>query len=157
MKKDLAARPLVTFWLGATEYAFDAFDVTEMTAGASVTPIPRTSGGVAGVTAWRGQTIPVVNLRSVLKVEGRAPDEKMRLLVLGRPGPFGVLVDRGGQVLRPGNCGEVELDEDHPGGTGLLGIVRTQRGFLRVLDAAAVLAAGGEIFASKPAAKGLVP
>lgn len=123
---------VVTFWLGEQEYAFEVTDVVEMTAHPLVTRVPGAPARFAGVTNWRGKTIPVLDLRTHLKLPDRPPDVKRRILVLDRPGPFAVLVERPGRILaasatRP--YGATTTDPDDP-----IRLVRAESGLVRILD-----------------------
>jgi chemotaxis signal transduction protein len=134
----------VTFWLADTEYAFDVSDVVEMVPVPSVTPVPGVVERVAGVTNWRGRTIPVLDLRTLLKVEDRAPDVKKRLLVLSRPGPWGALIERPGRIVpasasEPVDSSRPETDRDAVARPRL---VRTEEGLVQVLDAAQLIGNG---------------
>ena len=91
---------LVTFRVGDSLYGFDVGDVVEVAATGEITPVPGTSERVAGVTSWRGRTIPVLRLAEDLKREAAGPDQKCRLLVLSRPGAFAIRVDAPGQIVR---------------------------------------------------------
>jgi chemotaxis signal transduction protein len=123
---------LVTFWLGDQEYAFEVTDVVEMTASPLVTRVPGAPARFAGVTNWRGRTIPVLNLRARLKLPDRPPDVKKRILVLDRPGPFGVLVERPGRILAASAThpyGATMTKPDDP-----IRLVRAEDGLVRILD-----------------------
>ena len=138
---------LVTFELGEGWYAFDVADVVEVARPGPLTPLPGTSDCLAGVVAWRGRTIPVLELGALLKLEGASPDVKRKLIVLGRPSPFGVLVDRPGDLLDPTGTEDVEMPAGRPtDGIGkTLTIVRAELGLVRVLDPEGILEASPEL------------
>lgn len=130
--------PLVTFTLAGIRYAFEVREVVEVTGAVPVAPVPRTADRVVGVTAWRGKTIPVLDPRPRLKREARKPDVMSRILVVGRPSPFGVLIDDPGRVLRATDVHAVETHGPASGDPGVR-LVRTPEGVVRVLDPEAVL------------------
>jgi purine-binding chemotaxis protein CheW len=140
--KPRRSAPLVTFWLGAQEFAFDVFDVVEMKPVAHLTRLPGAPARVAGVTAWRGKTIPVIALGALLKLAGGAPDVKKRLLVLARPGAFAVLVDRPGRILAPERLVPVEVSPADREAKEIMALARTDRGLLRLLDPSLVIGGG---------------
>ena len=123
---------VVTFWLGSEEYGFPVTEVVEMTPAASVTRVPGAPPRVAGITTWRGRTIPVLDLRAHLKLEDSPPDVKSRLLVLDRPGPFAVLVERPGRILTTGEIRPVESPAR--GSEDAFTLMQTEDGLVRVLD-----------------------
>lgn len=131
--------PLVTFTRDGVRYAFEVPDVIEVTALVPVTPVPRTGPRLLGVTSWRGRTIPVVDPRGHLKREAAKPDVKSRILVVGRPSPFGVAIDEPGRLLRSPDRHPVEsVGREGPAAPGVR-LVRTAEGLVRVLDPEAVL------------------
>jgi chemotaxis signal transduction protein len=121
----------VTFSLDGATYAFDVDDVVEVAVTGDVTPVPGTSERVAGVTSWRGRTIPVLRIRADLKRTDDTSDQRCRLIVLRRPEPFAVRVDSPGQILRDwAAVSEPTPDADRE--TRLL--VRRGEELVRVLD-----------------------
>jgi purine-binding chemotaxis protein CheW len=130
---------LVSFTLGGTRYAFAVADVVEVTAVVPVTPIPGAAARLVGVTAWRGRTIPVLDPRRNLKRDGPKPDVVSRILVVGRPSPFGVLIDAPGRVLRPADLRPIDpgdsAERRHSGPK----LASAADGVVRLLDPEAVL------------------
>lgn len=143
---------LVTFWLESNEYAFDVDDVIEMTPVSLMTRLPGASDRVAGVTAWRGKTIPVIELGSILKLTDRSPDVKKKLLVLGRPGPFSVLIDRPGRILQADRAGPVSMSSSPDESREVMELYRTDLGLLRVLDPVRLIGSGQDLLARSPQA-----
>jgi chemotaxis signal transduction protein len=130
---------LVTFTLAGTRYAFAVADVVEVTAVVPVTPVPGTAARLVGVTAWRGRTIPVLDPRRNLKREGPEPDVLSRILVVGRPSPFGVLMDAPGRVLRPADLRPIQSGEPAEGRGSVPKLASAADGLVRLLDPEAVL------------------
>ncbi len=136
-----AASSLVTFWLSGSEFAVDVSDVIELTSVFGMTPVPRTASRLAGVTTWRGRTIPVIDPGALLKLEDGPPDVMKRLLVLARPEPFGVLIDRPGRIVPPSGSTPVEVagsDSDREG-LGRPRLVRADGALVQVLEAERLL------------------
>ena len=131
--------PVVTFRLGGACYGFPLGDVVEVTVAVPVTPVPGTTCRLVGVTAWRGRTIPVLDPRPHLKREARESDVVSRILVVGRPSPFGVRIDDPGRVLRPSELHPLEPGDSEAHGAPALALVRTADGMVRLLDAVEVL------------------
>lgn len=138
---------VVTFRWGGADYAFEIADVVEVTPLADLTPLPGSSPRVAGVTTWRGRTIPVIDLAALLKPEEEAPDLRKRLLVLGRPGHFGVLIDEPGRVLSLPGIPEPGLPggDSRRGGRWESSVVRGRHGSVSVLDPERVLGSSREL------------
>jgi purine-binding chemotaxis protein CheW len=135
---------LVTFQLQNELFAFDVRDVEEVLATREVTRLPGMAAHVVGVASWRGGTIPVVQLTLLLKPGEAPPDLKRRMLVLRRPGPIGVLIDRPGRVLAPGEWATVSRptgEDADPSGEGIR-LVKTSEGIVRVLDPGLITGVG---------------
>lgn len=131
---------IVTFRLDGKEYGLDVQDVVEVTSARPVTPLPGTSDRVVGVTTWRGKTVPVLDPRRRLKRRAPAPELRSRLLVVGRPGPFALLIGEPGRVLPRGDLRPIErvgIDAERDGDG--VSIVATPGGLVRVLDPARIL------------------
>lgn len=134
-----AAGPLVTFMVDGIRFALAVSDVIELTPLRNVTPVPATADRVAGVTAWRGKTIPVIDLRRYLKRPEPEPDVKSRLLIVGRPAPFGILIGEPGRILRESDRSAVDVADESDRSPESLSLIRTPEGVVRVLDPAQVL------------------
>lgn len=91
---------LVTFDVAGQWYALPVEAVVEVATGASLTRVPGGGDGLAGVTSWRGRTIPVFRLEGDLKPADAAPDLECRVLILRDPGPCALRIDRPGEILR---------------------------------------------------------
>ena len=130
----------MTFWLGDTEFGIDVADVVEVAPEPPVTPVPRTAGVVRGVANWRGKPIAVLDLGALLKRSDPPPDVKGKLLVLRRPAPWGLLVERPGRIAEPVAGDAAEVDP----ATGAE-VVRTEGGLVHVLDAVQLLGSGRDL------------
>jgi chemotaxis signal transduction protein len=132
----------VTFWLGDTEFGVDVRDVVEVAPEPHVTRVPRTAGPVRGVANWRGKPIAVLDLGALLKRDDPAPDVKGKLLVLRRPAPWGLLIERPGRIAEAAAGGAAGVDPT----TGAR-VVRTEGGLVHVLDAVQLLGSGRDLVA----------
>jgi chemotaxis signal transduction protein len=134
-----ASVALVSFTLGGSRYAFAVGDVVEVTSAVPITPVPGTAARLVGVTAWRGRTIAVIDPRRRLKGEGRKPDVMSRILIVGRPSPFGVLIDDPGRVLRAADLRPIDAGDPEAPDAPDRALARTVDGLLRLLDPEEVL------------------
>lgn len=70
---------LLTFSLGAEEYALDLHRVREIRTYGGITPIPNAPPAVEGVTNLRGDIVPIVDVRARL---GLPPSRRNRFTVM---------------------------------------------------------------------------
>ncbi len=132
---------IVTFRTEGRLWAVDVKEVLEIIRAGAVTPVPGTARRLAGVVGWRGKTLAVVRMDPGLKPKPPAPDLMSRILVFGRPGSFGVLIERAGRVLAPGEWTLVrEAGTAEAGGTARRGepdgtrYAKTDEGIARIVD-----------------------
>lgn len=84
----------ILFELAETTYGIAAADVQQMEMIDQITPVPNTAPDVEGVVMWRGQVIPVLNLRRRFGLESMAVTLRSRLvIVIHGARRVGVLVD----------------------------------------------------------------
>ncbi len=108
---------LLTFVLGEEEYAFRIGEIYEITKLQRITRIPKAVSSLLGITSLRGKVIPVVDLRKMLSIGGKAAadERKQKILILkGAKGPFGAVIDRVVGVIRPAASGIVETPAHLP-------------------------------------------
>jgi purine-binding chemotaxis protein CheW len=97
---------LLTFMLGDQEYALGIRLLREIIRVPRVTPVPRVVPFVLGIISLRGGIVPVVDLRTRLRLPASPTEEEhgnshRRILVVSRDGEsFGLLVDRVNHVVR---------------------------------------------------------
>ena len=139
---------LVTFRCSGNLWAVDVADVLEVVRLGPLTRVPGASARVAGVFGWRGRTVPVISLPSALKRSAESPDQKKRVLVLGRPEPFGVLIDRSERILAPAEwdwpTGGEAGDSESPVSVPALGLACTDVGLARILEFGRLAELGAE-------------
>jgi purine-binding chemotaxis protein CheW len=91
---------VVTFRVGAQDFAFDILQVERILRYEKPAGVPMAPDYLEGVLRYEGAAIPVVDLRKRLEVDATVGDET-RLIVLGFEGErIGVLVDEVREVLR---------------------------------------------------------
>ena len=84
----------VTFALANERYAIESRYVVEVFRLRELTPLPGATLPVFGVTAWRGDLLTILDLRTVLGLPVSALNDLSRVLVLGLDrAAFGVLAD----------------------------------------------------------------
>jgi len=92
---------LVTFHLGAEEYAVTIDRVREILRVGSITRLPSAPAHVRGVTNVRGRIIPVVDLRERMGLPSAEPGPLARILLCDLRGRLvGLLVDAVAHVMK---------------------------------------------------------
>ena len=90
----------LVFQAGNETYGLDARSVLEVAPYPECTPLPHAPAWVAGLTIWRGRTIPVVDLSALLIGKPAPALLSTRLIVVGytRPGgethPLGLAAEK---------------------------------------------------------------
>ena len=84
----------ITFALANERYAIESRVVFEVFRLEDLSPLPGAKPPVFGVTAWRGELLTILDLRTVLGLRVTALNDLSRVLVLGADRPaFGILAD----------------------------------------------------------------
>lgn len=92
---------LVSFMIGAEEYAIDIFYVKEIIRLSHITKVPNAPEFIEGVINLRGRIIPVIDLRKKMGHPKKDLDKDSRIIVIEDESSFvGFLVDVVKQVLR---------------------------------------------------------
>lgn len=78
---------LITFMLRNEGYAVESRFVLEVFRPVEVAPLPAAERPIYGVTAWRGELLPVIDLRALLDFASAPPSDRSMLLVLGYERP----------------------------------------------------------------------
>jgi|WetSurSiteA1Bulk_404760.scaffolds.fasta_scaffold03092_4 purine-binding chemotaxis protein CheW len=94
---------ILTFKLLREDFAFRVSDLVEIIKFQHITPVPRVSEAVLGVTSLRGKVIPVIDLKAKLSLRGEPADDSHRrkiLIIKGPKGRIGAAVDRVTGVVR---------------------------------------------------------
>ncbi|HBG04456.1 MAG: chemotaxis protein CheW [Geobacteraceae bacterium GWC2_58_44] len=99
---------LVSFNLGAEEYAVEVLKVREIIRMTSITHIPNTPPSVEGIINLRGKVIPIVSLRNRFSMPGSDSDHHTRIIVMDIGGTLmGFIVDGVSEVIRI-SSGEIQ-------------------------------------------------
>jgi len=153
------SKTLVGFVVGDVEYAVDIARVKEITKPLGVVPLPHVPRSISGVADFRGEVIPVVDLRARFGLAIAAPTRKTKWIVIDVSSRLIALVVDGvsevfgtaGAELRPAPT--LGLGDDL---RGLAGVTSHGGGLVFVLDTACLrdltdaLAAAGQIGANAP-------
>lgn len=92
---------LVSFKIGPEEFGIDILKVQEINRMMQITKIPNAPEYVDGAVNLRGKIIPVVNLRTRLKLPRKDNDKATRIIVVElSAGTIGFVVDEVSEVLR---------------------------------------------------------
>jgi purine-binding chemotaxis protein CheW len=131
----------VTFALATERYAIEARYVFEVFRLTTLSPLPGATPPVSGVTAWRGDLLPVLDLRLPLGLPVAALDDQSRVIVLGCGRPaFGVLADAVLELVAV----PVADVQPPPPAAGAAGPGAAARAYVRGLTPEAVLVLDGE-------------
>ncbi|MDQ7787680.1 MAG: chemotaxis protein CheW [Thermodesulfovibrionales bacterium] len=94
---------ILTFKLLSEDFAFRVSELDEIIRFQHITPVPRLSDYVLGITSLRGKVIPVIDLKAKLSLRrGTAEDgyKKKILIIKGPKGRIGAAVDKVTGVVR---------------------------------------------------------
>ena len=95
---------LVSFNLGAEEYAVEVLKVREIIRMTAITHIPNTPSSVEGIINLRGKVIPIISLRNRFSMPGTQDDQHTRIMVMDIAGKLmGFIVDGVSEVIRISN------------------------------------------------------
>jgi purine-binding chemotaxis protein CheW len=93
-------RQILTFRVGATDFAVSAAEVAEVMRPPKLTRVPLAPAGLLGVTSLRGAVVPVVSLAKLLGEEAAPSTASARVLLLQLGTPIGVAVDAVGALTK---------------------------------------------------------
>lgn len=144
--RDAADRTLVLCTVGDRSYALFVETVLEVVRMVSTTTIPDAPPWISGVIDLRGRTLPVIDLRTRLGLDPKAPDLNTMIVVIeeaGRSG--GLIVDEaveaisvpGGAIAPPHEL----IGESHP----LAGTLSHGEKLILVLDVSRLLGSLDEL------------
>lgn len=92
---------LVSFSLGRENYGVDIMRIREIIRMVDITKVPRAPEFIEGVINLRGSVIPVINLRTRIKLPRKEYDKSTRIIVLEmKQSVIGFIVDEVKEVLR---------------------------------------------------------
>lgn len=91
---------LLTFSLGGERYAIELRHVVEVFRLSSLSLLPGAAAPTLGLAAWRGELLPVLDLRRILGLPAPGLDDLRFAIVLGEErAPVAVLADAVNEVL----------------------------------------------------------
>lgn len=85
--------------LGDEVFALPVAALREVIRRPDLTPVPRASGSLAGLASLRGEVLPVLDLRRLLRRPCRQATEATRVVVCAGEPAFGLLVDTVGRLF----------------------------------------------------------
>lgn len=92
---------LVSFKIANEEFGVDILNVQEINKMTQITRVPNAPDFVEGVINLRGRVIPIIDLRTRLKLEKKEHDKETRIIVVEISGKtVGFIVDAVKEVLR---------------------------------------------------------
>jgi purine-binding chemotaxis protein CheW len=91
---------LVSFRVGAQEFAFDILQVERILRHVVPAPLPKSPGFLEGVVPYEGGAVPVVDLRKRFDLDAPIREETRLMVVNLGDQRVGVLVDEVREVLR---------------------------------------------------------
>lgn len=92
---------LVSFKIANEEFGVDILNVQEINKMTTITKVPNAPEFVEGVINLRGRVIPIIDLRTRLKLERKEHDKDTRIIVVEIVGrTVGFIVDAVKEVLR---------------------------------------------------------
>lgn len=85
--RETQAEPVVTreflcFLLGEENYGIEAFQVNEIIPNQAINPVPCTPNWVLGAIYFRGQILPIIDLKILLGLPGSQPSPHSRILIV---------------------------------------------------------------------------
>lgn len=90
----------VTFYVGDQYFGISVTDVLELNRNMDITPVPKSSKIVRGVTNLRGQLVAVIDMYERLKLERSATTHEALSIILQCDGYLiAILVDDVGEIL----------------------------------------------------------
>lgn len=127
-----AGEKYLIFSLQKTLYAIAARQVTEVIQSASVTPLPKTPGWIAGITHLRGEMISVIDLQELWNAGIKTIAARTKLIRLRSPdNSVAFIADKVQEIVALAR-GEIEPIENSP---FLLGKIAYQGDVLHLIDA----------------------
>jgi purine-binding chemotaxis protein CheW len=160
------SKNLVGFVVGDVDYAVAIAAVKEITNPLAVVSLPHAPRSVVGVADFRGEVIPVVDLRTRFGLPLTPPTRKTKWIVVDVSGRLvAIVVDAVSEVFGTGGA-ELRPPPVLGGGDdlrGLAGVIAHGRSLVFVLDVTRLreltdpLAAAGKIGPGAPSSLGLPP
>lgn len=91
---------LVTFRLGAGEFAFNVFEVERILRFQEPAPLPQAPEFLEGVLQYAGTVVPVIDLRKRVGLDAQVREETRTIVIESDHGRIGAVVDAVLEVLK---------------------------------------------------------
>lgn len=99
--KSAVTLQMVSFQVGAEEYAVDIKHVQEIIHMQDLTTVPKTPAFLKGVINLRGKIIPIIDLKTRLNLSSQPPTKESRIVVVEHSAKtVGLIVDAMREVIR---------------------------------------------------------
>ncbi len=142
---------VVAFQLAEKTYALPLNCVVQIIPMVALTPIPRAHRAVEGIMNFRGQAVPIINLRRYFDLEDRAVGLHTPIILIRNGKTMGLIVDEVLDVVTLPPQRMVSLVEIMPEGLGqvptLEGVAHTQEGAMLMMDLS-------DVFSTAPVSHG---
>ncbi len=141
---------VVSFVLGDEEFGIDIMKIDSIVEVGKITRIPESADYVEGIMNFRGNVIPLINLRRKFLIEDMGDEEKKKakiIVVNMGERKVGLLVDDVREVLTISDE-QMEEPPNEVGGVGrsyVLGIAKLDETMLIILDVDKILTAEEKI------------
>jgi chemotaxis signal transduction protein len=145
-----ALSEILTFRLGAREYAVETRYVREAFIVREITPVPGVPDFIVGICAVRGEIVSIVDFARLFSLPEQGLTDLNRVIVLSDGAmTFGILAD---YITDIGTTPTGDLAPIEPGATPIAGryLLGAAEGSRIVLDAAALLADPGMVICETP-------
>ena len=78
----VASREFLCFLLGEENYGVEAFQVNEIIPNQAINPVPCTPDWILGAIYFRGQILPIIDLKVLLGLPGSETSPQSRILIV---------------------------------------------------------------------------
>lgn len=97
----MAEKQYVVFKLGKEEYGIDIMNVKEIGPYQESTKLPNVPEFIEGIINYRGEVIPIINLKKRFNLEDKGVDNNTRIVVINlNDKQIGFVVDEASQTVR---------------------------------------------------------
>ncbi|MCT4661788.1 MAG: chemotaxis protein CheW [Tissierellales bacterium] len=96
----MSERQFVVFRLESEEYAIDIMNVKEIGPYELTTKVPNSPDFITGVVNYRGEVIPIIDLKKKFMLEESHQEDEKRVIVIGLDGKqIGFVVDEASETI----------------------------------------------------------
>lgn len=132
----------VIFKMNEEDFGMDIMMVKEILRMQSLTAMPNTTSYVLGVTNIRGQVVPIISLKNILKIEEVEDNENTRIIVVGSGEKiYGFKVDAVSEIIKIDEeeieePGKMNVDEEK---NFIMGIAKLGERLVKLVDLEKIL------------------